>query len=507
MRKRLSLLLSLILYIALLATIVFVIFNYIKYSWIILVMIITLTILTGIIIFITNRMQEAKLSWIMVTLCLPIIGIFLYWTFGRPYRYRRKQKAYLKTNNFFYTQEDWTITNEILKSKKMVLTADILSLFNYTTRISHRPFYKNTNVQILNNGTNNFASLIADLKAAKTYIFINYFILAEGELLEVVINILKDRIKVGVKVYMIYDAVGSYFSLSKYKIWKMKKMGIIIHKFSPVRLPFMTGTYNFRNHRKDIIIDGYIGYAGGINLADNYISLSAKYGFWRDTQIRLVGEAVKSIDLIFRQDWHFITGDILDVVASSCKVKINNNIIVQVVDDGPVTKETIQKDLFIKFISNAKKRVWISTPYLIPTTDLITALRNSAYSGVDVRLTLPGITDKFFSLDMSRTYYDPLIEAGVKIYEYNNVFNHSKAGIFDDDITIIGSTNLDYRSLYSDHQTLVIVYDSKTNSDLSASFEKDFLYSQLIINNPLLHRSFVYRGIFLLLLRILAPLF
>lgn len=507
MRKRVNLLLSLILYIALIAAIVFVIFNYIKYSWIILLIIITLTILTGIIIFITNRMQDAKLSWIMVTLCLPIIGIFLYWTFGRPYCYRRKQKTYLKTNSYFYAQEDWTFAHKILELKKLNLSEDTLSLFNYTTRISHRPFYNNTDVQILNNGPNKFVKLIEDLKQAKNYIFINYFILSEGELLEVIISILKTRITAGVKVYIIYDAVGSYFSLSKYKIWKMKKMGIVIHKFSPVRLPFMTGNYNFRNHRKDIIIDGNIGYAGGINLADNYILLSAKYGFWRDTQIRIVGEAVKSLDLIFRQDWHFITDNILDVTAESPKQKVTNNIIVQVIDDGPVTKETIQKDLFIKFISNAKKRVWISTPYLVPTSDLITALRNSAYSGVDVRLSLPGITDKFFSLDMSRTYYDSLIEAGVKIYEYNNVFNHSKSGIFDDNITIIGSTNLDYRSLYSDHQTLVIVYDKKTNSDLSTSFENDFIHSSLIITNPLLQRSFAYRGIFLLLLRILAPLF
>lgn len=507
MRKRVNLLLSLILYITLIATIVFVIFNYIKYSWIILLIIITLTILTGIIIFVTNRMQDAKISWIMVTLCLPIIGIFLYWTFGRPYHYRRKQKIYLKTNSYFYTQEDWTFANKILE-KKLSLNEDTLSLFNYTTRISHRPFYNNTDVQILTNGPIKFVKLIEDLKQAKNYIFINYFILSEGELLEVILDVLKSRITAGVKVYIIYDAVGSYFSLSKYKIWKMKKMGIIIHKFSPVRLPFMTGNYNFRNHRKDIIIDGNIGYAGGVNLADNYIFLSAKYGFWRDTQIRFVGEAVKSLDLIFRQDWHFITGNILDVVAENTQEKVNNNnIIVQVIDDGPLTKETIQKDLFIKFISNAKKRVWISTPYLIPTTDLITALRNSAYSGVDVRLSLPGITDKFFSLDMSRTYYDSLIEAGVKIYEYNNVFNHSKSGIFDDNITIIGSTNLDYRSLYSDHQTLVIVYDKQTNSDLATSFENDFVHSSLIIVNPLLKRSFAYRSIFLLLLRILAPLF
>lgn len=507
MRKRVNLFLSLILYIAFISGIVFLIFNYINYSWIILVIIITVTILTGMIIFITNRVENVKLSWIMVTLCLPILGIFLYWIFGRPYRYRKKQKAFLKLNNYFYEQEDWSFSKIALNPEISNLDSDMASLFRYTTRICHRPFYKNTNVQILNSGPKKFNQLFEDLSNAKNYIFINYFIIAEGELLEVMLEVLKARIAVGVKVYIIYDAVGSYFTLSKYKIWKIKKIGINFHKFSPIRLPFMTGTYNFRNHRKDIVIDGMIGYAGGINLADNYVHLSAKYGFWRDTQIRIVGEAVKSIDLIFRQDWHFITGKIIDITADTSEVKIKNNVIVQVIDDGPVTKETIQKDLFIRFISSAKTRVWISTPYLIPTSDLITALRNSAYSGIDVRLTLPGITDKFLSLDMSRTYYDSLIEAGVKIYEYNSVFNHSKSGIFDDHITIIGSTNLDYRSLYSDHQTLVLVYDKKTNNDLKIQFEKDFSHSTLIKINPLMKRNIFYRCVFLLLFRILAPLF
>ncbi|WP_342276593.1 cardiolipin synthase [Spiroplasma endosymbiont of Nebria brevicollis] len=507
MRKRVNLFLSLILYIAFISGFVFLVFNYIAYSWIFLIIIISVTILTGIIIFITNRVENVKLSWIMVTLCLPILGIFLYWTFGRPYRYRKKQKAYLKVNNYFYEQEDWTFSKASLNQENSNLDSDMASLFRYTTRISHRPFYKNTDVQILSNGPKKFNQLFEDLSNAKTYIFINYFIIAEGELLEVMLEILKERITAGIKIYIIYDAVGSYFSLSKYKIWKIKKMGIHFHKFSPVRLPFMTGTYNFRNHRKDIVIDGTIGYAGGINLSDDYIHLSAKYGFWRDTHIRIVGEAVKSIDLIFRQDWHFITGDIIDIAVENPKVKIKNNIIVQVIDDGPVTKETIQKDLFIKFISSAKTRVWINTPYLIPTSDLITALRNSAYSGVDVRLTLPGITDKFLSLDMSRTYYDSLIEAGVEIYEYNSVFNHSKSGIFDENITIIGSTNLDYRSLYSDHQTLVLVYDKKTNNDLGIQFEKDFTHSTLIKINPLMKRSTFYRRVFLPLFRILAPLF
>lgn len=507
MRKRVNILLSLSLYLVLIGLLIYFIIYYVRYSWVLLLIATFATIVTGIIIFLTNRLMDVKLSWIMVTLCLPILGIFLYWIFGRPYHYRRKQKIHLNFFKYFYQQEDWNFTKQLLKNSK--LTDDVLTTFKYTTRVTFRPLYTNTDVKILTNGPEKFLQLIEDLKSAKKYIFMNYFIIGDGELLQVVLSILKEKISQGVKVYIIYDHVGSYFVLSRETIKKIKKIGINFHYFAPIRLPFLTGTYNFRNHRKDVIIDGYIGYTGGINLADNYIHVSSKYGFWRDTQIRIIGEAVKSIELIFRQDWHFITGKILEVdINNECKkIKRTDDMIVQLIDDGPLTKEAIQKDLFIKFISSAKKRVWITTPYLIPTSDVITALRNSAYSGVDVRVCLPGITDKFLSLDLSRTYYDSLLEAGVKIYEYSHVFNHSKMGIFDDDYTIIGSTNLDYRSLYSDHQTLVFVYDKLVNKDLENKFIDDFNYSNLIKVNPLVKHNKFYYKVFLLLFRVLAPLF
>lgn len=506
MRKRINLLLSLCLYLFLIGLTVFLLIYYIRFSWIILLIVTILTILTAVIIFLTNRLIDVKLSWIMVVVCLPVLGIFLYWVFGRPYRYRKKQKVHLNLFKYFYKQEDWNFTREVLNSENSKYDDEDLAIFNYTTRISFRPIYTNTDVSILVNGPENYYQIIADLKNAKKYIFMNYYIIGDGELLETILKVLEQKIKAGVKVYIIYDHVGSYFQLSHDTIRRIKKMGINFHRFAPIKLPFLTGSYNFRNHRKDVIIDGQIGYTGGINLSDTYIHLSGR-GFWRDTQVRLVGEAVKSLELIFRQDWHFITGVILEVTPSETNKKVKNDLIVQIVDDGPLTKETVQKDLFIRYISMAKKRVWITTPYLFPTGDLITALRNAAYSGVDVRLCLPGIVEHYLLLDMGRTYYDALLESGVKIYEYTHVVNHSKMGIFDDKFTIIGSTNLDYRSLYSDHQTLVSIYDKKTNETLASKFTEDFKYSTLIKSNPLLQRNKFYHYVFLFLMRVFAPLF
>lgn len=506
MRKRVNLLLSFVLYIFLISLTVYLFIYYIRYSWVLLLIVTIITILTAVIIFLTNRLMDVKLSWIMVVICLPVLGIFLYWVFGRPYRYRRKQKVHLNLFKYFYKQEDWNFTKEVLNNENPNFSAEDLSIFNYTTRISFRPIYTNTDVRILVNGPEKYQQIIEDIKQAKKYIFMNYYIIGDGELLETILNLLAKKVQEGVKVYIIYDHAGSYFLLAHDTIRRIKKMGIHFHRFAPIKLPILTGSYNFRNHRKDVIIDGVIGYTGGINLSDTYIHLSGR-GFWRDTQVRLVGDAVKSLELIFRQDWHFTTGIILDVETNNALSKIKNNVIVQIIDDGPLTKETVQKDLFIKYISMAKKRVWITTPYLFPTADLVTALRNSAYSGVDVRLCLPGILEHYLLLDLCRTYYDALLEAGVKIYEYSHAVNHSKMGIFDDKFTIIGSTNLDYRSLYSDHQTLVSIYDSTTNEILASKFLEDFKYSNLIKSNPLLQRNKFYHYVFLFLMRVLAPLF
>lgn len=507
MQKKINLFLSITLYLVLIGLFIYLLVaSILPYSWVILLIIILSTILTAVIIYITNRLSEVKLAWIMVVICFPLLGIFLYWVFGRPYRYRKRQKVHLKLFKYFYKQEDWSFTKTFVNKENKDISSEDLSILMYTTKIASRPLYQNTSVEILVNGPEKYQRLIEDLKKAQKYIFMNYYIISDGELLEIILKIFEQKVKEGVKIYLLYDHVGSYFLLSTTMIRQIQNKGINFQQFAPIRLPFLTGSYNFRNHRKDVIIDGIIGYAGGINLADSYIHLSNK-GFWRDTQVRLVGDAVKSLELIFRQDWHFTTGLILDVPHNKVNRLIKSSAVVQIVDDGPLTKETVQKDLFIKYISMAKARVWISTPYLIPTVDLITALKNSAYSGVDVRLSLPGILDRYWLLDICRTYYDELLEAGVKIYEYSHVLNHSKMGIFDDNFTIVGSTNLDYRSLYSDHQTLVSIYDKKTNNILTEQFLNDFKFSNLIKTNPLIEKNRAYHYLFLSLLKFLAPLF
>lgn len=506
-RKKIYLLTTFIL----LATFITVI-SYLAFgnkNWLLSIGFITITISTifAFWIFISNRNSHAKMSWIITVYALPLVGVIIFIIFGQKYYYTRNQDYYLKKYESLYNCEDWTFSEQFLNSPHNKLENKQLIC---STNWSKRPVYNNTKISILNNGVEKYTNLFEDLNNAQEYININYFILYDGIILEQITNILIEKSYQGVKIRIIYDHGGSFFTLIYDTIHKMKKAGILVKKFSSVSLPFIRGKNNYRNHRKDIIIDGKIAYTGGMNIGDNYAHLSS-YGLWRDTHLRLEGNAVRSMELIFMQDWYFITGEDLSfdekLLQTKPYSKRINNSIVQVIDDGPNIEETIQKDILIKFISSAKKRIWLSTPYLVLTQDLMIALSNAAKSNVDVRIVMPGLTDKLFVLDLSRSYYEALLKVGVKIYELNDTFNHSKTALFDDELFIVGTTNLDLRSFYQDYQTFIIVYDQSLTSKLEKNYLWDFEHSRLINLSPLKKKNWFYRLFFLTIMKIISPLF
>lgn len=477
-----------------------------NWLWTILITFSIFSTLVALTIFTSQRHIKTKVSWIIVIYALPIVGLIIFIIFGRTYHYTKAQKFYLKKYQDFYAKEDFQYTKEFLNDN----SNDINNILKLTTIISQRPLYNNTKVDFLNNGPDKFCALFNDLNNATSYIHINYFNIHDGEMLDQLTDLLIKKTYQGVKVRFIYDHVGSFITVYQDTIQKLKRAGVYVKRFSPVNFPFIGGKNNYRNHRKDVIIDGKIGYTGGMNIGDNYVHLSTKYGFWRDSQIRLEGSAVRSLELIFLQDWYFTTNELLvfdkTLLQNQPYKKGKNNSIVQIIDDGPTTYETVQKDIYVKLISSARKKIWLSTPYYVPTDDIITALKNSANSGVDVRLVVPGKTDKTFVLDVTRSYYSELLSSGVKIYEMSNIFNHSKTALIDDDFVLIGSTNLDFRSLYQDHQTIVLLYGKSTNKELEQNFLWDFEHSNLITTSPLLKKNWFYRRVFLPIIKIIDPL-
>ncbi|ATZ18493.1 cardiolipin synthetase [Williamsoniiplasma somnilux] len=436
-----------------------------------------------------KRRMETRIRWSIFIVFFPILGIGSYVYFGRMYHYDTvKDYKYKNFSDFGNKTKDQMfdhvlpVMNEDIPEYKR---AFMMGLNEQSDLI-----YKNTSVSFLPNGTDAWVSIFNDISSAKNYILINLYIIEDGELCRNFVQALKNKIEEGVRVYIIYDFAGSYakFDLKVQK--ELKMMGAHLVPFSPIVMPFVDWKANYRDHRKDFSIDGRIGYTGGINLSDEYINMSKKYGYWNDSMVRVVGEAVQGIEKIFASDWKFIKKgkekitDWEPEVGKLHPKKNNNKDLIQIVSSGPNHASPLHLDLLLNLIGSAQKRIWLSTPYFVPPIELIKAISSAAKSGIDVRLVLPGMSDKFMLLDVSKKWTDELYESGVKVYSMNNIFNHTKAFLFDDEICFTGTTNMDFRALFTDQQTMLLVKSKEFNSQLENRFIDDFKTSFLYNFKP-----------------------
>ncbi|WP_031542253.1 cardiolipin synthase [Mesoplasma photuris] len=432
-----------------------------------------------------NRRFETRTRWFAFICLVPIFGIVSYWFFGQAYKY--KKTAHYKYKNI----EDFTNKKTELTSKDITENLEMSSphfakAFLNANALQNDVIFKNTQTQILDNGANFFTDLIKEIRKSEKYILMNFYIIRDGELLQNLINELEIASKRGVNVYVIYDFLGCYTIFSNKTIKRMKESGMKVIPFSKIHLPFINWTANYRDHRKDVSIDGRVGYIGGINIGDEYINISKKFGFWNDMQIKLTGDAVRGIEKTFASDWYFCMKNkqkITDLEPSVCQknktVSVNDDF-VQVMTTGPNHQTSIHLDALMNLITNAKKRIWIVTPYFVPPMEIINALKSAAISGIDVKILLPGKTDKTLVLEVSKRWTRELYDAGVEIYSIYNTFNHTKAFLFDDDISFVGSTNLDFRSLFSDQQTMLLVKSKTLTKELALKIihdgDKSFKY-------------------------------
>ncbi len=469
-------------------------FNF-KLFWIIF-SIYLINIIVIWIVFFSKRRTEAKLSWIFSISVFPIIGIFAYFFYGRKYKYQKKNNKYIFYNDSKIYLENHAKTEENLY-KINKLSPEFYQAFKLAYSLSKRGIYDNFKFKILENGEDTWINILKDIKNAKEYILMNYFIIGNGEIVQQLLYLLEEKISQNVEVYFLYDSVGTYFQNNEFILSKFKKIGVKLARFGKFIIPLVTGNVNYRNHRKDIIIDGKIGYTGGINIGDEYINLGKKFGFINDTHCRFEGECVKSLELIFMNDWYFTTKNNLNYIENNIYSfdKSNNKEeeFIQIIDTGPIRKRSIHKSLILNLINNSKKRFWISTPYFIPTDEINDALIFAASIGKDVRILLPGKTDKTFILSLSKLYASRLMKYGVKVYITNGIFNHSKAILVDDKISIISTTNLDQRSLYVDHQTMAMVYSKLTNNKLENTFNNYFVFSHLFDIKEIQKWNFLYK--------------
>jgi cardiolipin synthase len=338
------------------------------------------------------------------------------------------------------------------------------------------PVYSNTRQVYLDSGESYFKKVLEELEKAQHYIFLEFFILKEGHMLNSIMEILSRKAQNGLDVRVMYDDLGCFFTLPQDYPERLARQGIKCFAFNPVK-PVVSTLQNNRDHRKIISIDGKVAFTGGLNLADEYINIVERFGHWKDSAIMLEGDGAWSLTLIFLQMWNLSNKENKDDYASffpwkEGSIKGDESWgFVQPYADSPFDHEFVGEHVYIKIINKARDYVYINTPYLIVDDNLLSALTMAAKSGVDVRIITPHRWDKQIVAITSRSYYRRLVKAGVKVYEYTSGFNHGKSFVADDKIATVGTTNLDFRSLYLHFECGVLIY----SSDQIAAIKEDFL--------------------------------
>lgn len=426
---------------------------------------IPLLIISGlVVVYIVSRRDNPsyKLAWTIPVLIFPIFGGLLYLIFGGKkinLRFRKKiERAYNEALKVSVQDED--IIKELESEDK-----SIANQAKYTNQYAVAPVYKNTLTEYLSPGEKYFEKLVEELEKAEKYIFMEYFIIHEGKMWDAILEVLERKVKEGVDVRMLYDDVGCLRTLPyKYDEY-LRKKGIKCHVFNKF-VPFLSIILNNRDHRKITVIDGHVGFTGGINLADEYINEIVKFGHWKDSGIMIKGEAVWNLTVMFLQMWSYESKTKVDYEKfrwDGCRKEYEvENGFVQPYGDSPLDNETVGENVYLNIINKAKDYVYISTPYLIIDNELVTAITLAAKSGVDVRIITPHIEDKWYAHMMTKSYYAQLLEYGVKIYEYTPGFIHSKTIVADDVVGTVGSINFDYRSLYLHFECGVWLYKTKS---------------------------------------------
>ena len=412
-----------------------------------------------------------KIAWIIPIMGFPIFGLLLYFIFGGNQLSKRQKE---KMKEIYYKQLKYKDSHNIVMSE---LRYENLSAYNqvkYIQDYSLSNVCKHTKTTYLSNGMNYYNKLLETLKTAKKYIFLEYFIIAPGKMWDSILEILKQKIQEGVEVRLIYDDFGCIMTLPNHYDKLLEKEGIktaVFNKF----VPNLKSKFNNRDHRKIAIIDGHIAFTGGINLADEYINEKVRFGHWKDNGIMLEGEAVWNFTVMFLSMWDFIKENNEDYENYRPKLLYETSSDGYVIpySDSPWDHEAVGETIYLNLIGKANRYLYITTPYLVIDNEMITALCMAAKRGVDVRIITPGIPDKKLVSEVTKAYYDQLLESGVKIYEYTKGFIHAKTFIVDDEYATIGTVNLDYRSLYLHFECGVWLYDCS----VIYTIKKDFSWT------------------------------
>lgn len=434
--------------------------------WLFLVAYSIIVIITMVRVLMDNRQPAKTMAWMLVLMFIPFLGIILYIFFGQNTRKERKiwqqslDQLTKRSMLEFVEQKDFNIPEEYRTISNLFMNQNLALPF------------KNNEVEIYTSGYDFFPSLLMEIGKAEHHIHIDTFIVSDDPLGRIIADALIDKAKQGVEVRLIYDDVGSWRTPNSF-FMRMRNEGIEVYAFMPVRFPAFTSRVNYRNHRKICVIDGEVGFIGGMNIARRYVQGTPKQS-WRDTHVKLTGAAVYGLQRAFLVDWYFVSKVFITERSYYPEIIIGqNNSLVQVVTSSPTSLWPEIEQGYVRILTNAKHYVYMETPYFLPTDPILFAMRVAALSGVDVRLMIPYETDTKVVEWASRSYVIEASKAGVKILLYRKGFNHSKLLVSDDAMATIGSTNVDFRSFENDFEANAFFYDKKIALQVKEVFLAD----------------------------------
>lgn len=463
-----------------------------------------LSLLTIVYIINSPMNPNFKMAWIVPILVIPIFGTLFYiyaqMEFGTRILISSLKTIRAKTAHML--QQDKDAFDEVESHDQ-----NVARLAKYLMNVGSYPIYKNSTAKYLSIGEEAFEEMKAQLKEAKHFIFIEYFIIERGIMLNEIQDILAQKVREGVEVRFMYDGMVSLAQMPNEYPKELEKLGISAKQFSPIK-PILSTSYNNRDHRKIMVIDGRVAFTGGINLADEYINKVKRFGHWKDNAIMIKGDAVRSFTLMFLQMWNVDENNPEDYERYLRMPHGNTNCDGYMIPygDAPFDNENIGENIYLDMISNAKKYVRIMTPYLILDDSMVNAMSFAAKSGVEVIVMMPHIPDKWYAYALARTYYEELIRAGVKIYEYTPGFVHSKVFVVDGEKATVGTVNLDYRSLYLHFECGVYLYASEAVKEVEWDFKETLKRCHLMTLEEAANFGLIQKFIARFVLRLFAPL-
>ncbi len=491
----------------------FLILNFESYRFYFLIPLIVCFLLNIILaIFIPNTKVgvDFKVSWLAVVLLLPFAGAILYLMFAHKITTKRRKE--IINNRIHHYLEEYIYLDDKELKEEYALDKDAYSISKYISKCGY-PLHKNSKFNYFESGEEGFPYIVKELKKAKKFIFFEYFIIENGEMFDTLYNIFKEKVKEGVEVYFLYDDVGTATKMPSSFYKKVRKDGINCYPFNRIS-PTINIRQNSRDHRKIIVIDGVIGFTGGANIADEYINKRVRFGYWKDNFLMIKGEAVNSLALSFLVSYYIASRKELDFNKYSYfnnKEYLENSYshekeFVQPYSDYPFDDDDISRDIYLKMIRLAKDYIYLSTPYLIPDSELENALITASKSGVKVKIITPGIPDKKIVYQVTKSFYANLMLSGIEIIEFTPGFNHEKTIIVDDKMALSGTANFEFRSLYLHLENGVFIFNNqeelrKIKNSLEWMINQGTLQKLDNYLNVSLFRRWMWS-----LLRIIAPL-